>query len=113
MIYRIQGDKAVSWPRTWQRPERKWFYCGSRSGWCCYLWKDGKNLNFPPGSVPAGDGWEEGWEEGWGLCWAGMLQGCSWGFVMCEALCWDEGGIPMDGKGSREQQCYPTNPSAF
>lgn len=29
MIYRIQGDKA--WPCTWERLERKCFYCGSCS----------------------------------------------------------------------------------
>lgn len=28
MIYRIQGDKTVSWPCTWERLERKCFYCG-------------------------------------------------------------------------------------
>lgn len=69
MIYRIQGDKAISWPCTWERLERKRFYFGSHSGSCCYLRKGGKNLNFLPGLVLAGDGWE----ERWGLCWVGML----------------------------------------
>lgn len=95
MIYRIQGDKAISWPCTWERLERKRFYFGSHSGSCCYLRKGGKNLNFLPGLVLAGDGWE----ERWGLCWVGMLWGYSWVFVLCLSLCWDEGGPQWRRRG--------------
>ena len=95
MIYRIQGDKAIPWPRVWKRLETKWFDCGSRSSRCCYLQKDGKNLNFPPGSTLAGCRWE----ERRGLGWVGMRRGCSWVFALCLSLRWDEGGPQWGQRG--------------
>lgn len=95
--------KPSLWPRTWEKLERKGFYCGSRSGWCCYLQKDGKNLDFPPGSALAGDGWEERW-----IC---AEWGCSWLCVLCLGLCWGMGDL-NGGEVGLGWWHHPTNPSA-
>lgn len=96
MIYRIQGDKAVSWPRTWERLERKWVYCGSRSSRCCYLQKDGKKpLIFLLAQLWLGmDRERDGDRAGWG-----MLRGCFWVFALCLSLCRDERGSRWKQRG--------------
>lgn len=67
MIYRIQGDKAVSCPCMWERLERKLFYCGSCSSQGVTYKKVGKTSVFLSAQALLGGGWEESW--------VGMLQG--------------------------------------
>lgn len=67
MIYRIQGDKAVSWSCTWERLERKNAFIVAAATARVLPTEKWGNLSFPLCSALLGDGWEERWVcVGWG-----------------------------------------------